>query len=219
MSDELVNKLTLNFLISKKQLHRLNHKFKETSNQRKIRELNEYSERIKQLFNDLLVSQPPEDCLLDVRHAFETFTEKAIYYFKAHDDTNKLEIERSTNQDIQDDIDYDREEKEIEKGNYEEISEHEENEDEKNEDEENEDEEDKTETNQETNHDPHIQHPIIVTGKYKHTSKYNVVDDLQKLPLNWFENVRQNYKKNQIIPRTKDTTITETNFRDIKKKI
>jgi len=47
------------------------------------------------------------------------------------------------------------------------------------------------------------------------------VDDIQKLPLDWFQNIRQNYKKNQIIPMKKEQNIifTETTFRDIKKKI
>ena len=73
MSDDLVNQLTLNFLISKQQLQKLNKKTKETSEQQKIKEIQEYSSRIKILFNDLLVHQHPEDLLFEVKIAFDNF--------------------------------------------------------------------------------------------------------------------------------------------------
>ena len=95
MSDDLVNQLTLNFLISKNQLQKLNKKVKETSDQQKLREMQEYNDRIKQLFCDLLVCQPPDDLLFEVKNTFDNFIEKAIYYFRAHDNNNALEIERT----------------------------------------------------------------------------------------------------------------------------
>ena len=56
-------------------------------------------------------------------------------------------------------------------------------------------------------------------GKDECQEIYVEVDDIQKLPLNWFENLRQNYKQNNIIPRKKDVTINEPAFSDVKKKI
>jgi hypothetical protein len=94
MSDDLVNQLTLNFLISKQQLQKLNKKTKETAEQQKYKEIQEYSDRIKLLFNDLLVCQPPEDLLFDVKIAFDNYIDKSIYYLKAHDNTEYLEKER-----------------------------------------------------------------------------------------------------------------------------
>lgn len=250
MSDDLVNQLTLNFLISKQQLQKLNKKVKETSVQTKIRETKEYSERIKILFNDLLVYQPPDDLLYDVKIAFENFINKSIYYFKAHDNSENLENERS--QIIHEDIDYDKEERNIVNGNYKEQSNDsydEDIEDGYNNDDENEEQyndynnndnndnenENEVENNHENNdendnenendyeeitNNKYIQHnPIIVKSKYKIQSASVGVDDIQKLPLDWFQNVRQNYKKNQIIPRKKEATIEETCFRDVKKKI
>ena len=117
MSNDLVNQLTLNFLISKTQLQKLNKKVKETSDQERLREIQQYNDRIKNLFNDLLVCQAPDDLLFEVKNTFDNFVDKAIYYFKAHDDNNELEMERSGN-DIKEDIDYEREDREIEKGNY-----------------------------------------------------------------------------------------------------
>ena len=260
MSDDLVNQLTLNFLISKPQLQKLNKKVKETSCEKKNSEMKEYNDRIKKLFNDLLVCNPPDDLLFEVKIAFDTFIEKTIYYFKAHDNTENLEQERS--QIIHQDIDYEKEEKDIENGNYKERSndnedeedeqeeedeeyedEHEyEDEDEqedeekdkeekdkeeKDEEKEDEQEEDDEKDEEECNNDKltneynkSINHnPIIVKSKYKKPTNSIGVDDIQKLPLNWFDNVRQNYRKNQIIPRKKETTIVEPIFRDVKKKI
>lgn len=235
MSDDLVNQLTLNFLISKQQLQKLNKKAKETSDQKKIREIQEYNDRIKTLFYDLLVCQAPDDLLFEVKMAFDTFIEKSIYYFKAHDNTENLEQERS--QIIHEDIDYEKEEREIEKGNYKECSNNEENEeseeegygeqDEESEESEEAEEEKEAEEAEEDQEDQHthttkkniIHNPVIVKSKYNKPNKSEGVDDIQKLPLNWFENVRQTYKKNQIIPIKKEPTIIEPTFRDIKKKI
>lgn len=199
MSDDLVNQLTLNFLINKQQLQKLNKKPKEYD---KSVEIQTYEPRIKKLFSDLLVSHPPDDLLFDVKNTFDIFIEKSIYYLKTHDENERIEIERNmhtSDQLIKEDIDYEREERDIEKGNYEEISECEKSKEDEDEDEDEEDE------------------PIIVHGKNKIPT--NGVEDMQKLPLNWFENVRQTYKKNQIIPRKKEPTMFEPTFRDIKKKI
>jgi hypothetical protein len=226
MSDDLVNQLTLNFLISKQQLQKLNKKTKETAEQQKIKEIQEYSDRIQLLFNDLLVHQPPEDLLFEVKIAFENFIDKSIYYLKAHDNTDNLEKERT--QEIYEDIDFDKEERDIVNGNYKERSNDEESEeesDDEQEDDEQEDDEDKEDIDVDDEKDtsitnkPITHHPIIVKSKYKKPNTSEGVEDIQKLPLDWFQNVRQDYKKNQIIPRKKEPTITEPTFRDVKKKI
>jgi hypothetical protein len=201
MSNDLVNQLTLNFLISKAQLQKLNKKAKETSDQKRLREIQEYNDRIKNLFCDLLVCQAPDDLLFEVKNTFDNFIDKAIYYFKAHDNNNELEMERSN--DIKEDIDYEKEAREIENGNY--LEEGQELEEEEGQEEE--EEENKT-----------IHNPVIVKSKYSITNSVGV-NDIQKLPLNWFENVQQNYKKNQIIPRKKEPIIADSHFSDVKKKI
>ena len=201
MSNDLVNQLTLNFLISKTQLQKLNKKIKDTSDQERLREINKYNERIKNLFCDLLVCQPPDDLLLEVKNTFDSFIDKAIYYFKAHDNNIEFEMERT---DIKEDIDYEREEREIEKGNYKEREEGQE--------EELEEEQELEDTSK------HIRNPVIVKSKYNTTQSLGV-NDIQKLQYNWFENVQQNYKKNKIIPRKKEPIIVNQHFRDVKKKI
>jgi hypothetical protein len=218
MADDIVNQLTLNFLISKSQLQKLNKKIKDDVDENRKTDKEIYEVRIKKLFSDLLVNEPPDDLLHDVKIGFDHFLDKCIYYLKAHDNNKILEKERS-HEIIHDDIDFEKEERAIERGNYEECSDRGTEEDEENsrEDEENsrEDEENSREDEENSREDeenseetiddkPKIEQPIIVNKKYKKSTNSVGVEDIQKLPLDWFQNVRQNYKANQIIPRKKE---------------
>ena len=239
MSDDFINQLTLNFLISKNQLQKLNKKVKENSNQIKIQEIQKYRKRITTLVNNLLEYQPPDDLLFEVKLAFDTFVDKSIYYFKAHDNSFKLENERLNKDIIHDDIDFEKEENDKE----EEDDEEQDKDDEKEDDEiQEKDEEVQEKYNEVQEKDDDIQDKDIETQdkdleaqekdeeksiykhnniivKNKYTNQSRGVDDIQKLPLNWFQNVRQNYKQNHIIPRRKESTISEEAFQDVKKKI
>jgi len=97
MSEELVNQLTLNYLISHTQLQKLNKKIKENQEDTRNNELTVYKGRLIQLFNDLLVNQQSEDLLLDVKTSFDNFIDKSVYYFKIRD-TNS-----NTNDEDEDD--------------------------------------------------------------------------------------------------------------------
>ena len=101
-STSLVNQLTLNFLISKNQLQKLNRK-----NNKIITDINVNRDRIKQLFNNLLDGNPPDDLLYDVRQSFDIFIHKVNYYLDLHDKNKNKE----ENDIIKDDIDFDKEEK------------------------------------------------------------------------------------------------------------
>jgi hypothetical protein len=139
MSDDFINQLTLRFLINKTQLKKLNKITKENKNQIKIEESEHYSERIKTLVSDLLVYNIPTDLLYEVKSSFDEFVDKSIYYFKAHDNGIHLETERNSYK-IYDDIDFEKEERAIENGNYKEHDQ--EDEDQEDEDQEDEDQED-----------------------------------------------------------------------------
>jgi len=236
MSDDLVNQLTLNFLISKNQLQKLNKKVKENSDQIKVKEIQKYRKRIITLFHNLLDSQPPDDLLFEVKLACDTFIDKSIYYFKAHDNSTQLENERLNTDIIHDDIDFEKEDNDKdpegtkeEKGDFEErdgegYEDDEEEDDEQGdgegyEDDEEDDEQGDGEGYEEAQKSTYNNNNIIVKNKYTKPSHSIGVDDIQKLPLNWFQNVRQNYKQNNIIPRKKEVTISEEAFRDVKKKI
>ena len=239
MSDDFINQLTLNFLISKNQLQKLNKKVKENSNQIKIQEIQKYRKRITTLVNNLLEYQPPDDLLFEVKLAFDTFVDKSIYYFKAHDNSFKLENERLNKDIIHDDIDFEKEENDKEEDGDEDK---EENSDEDDEEIQQKDEEiqdkdleaqdkvleaqdkvleaqDKDDAAEVKDEEKSIYKHNNIIVKNKYTNQSRGVDDIQKLPLNWFQNVRQNYKQNHIIPRRKESTISEEAFQDVKKKI
>ena len=112
MSDDFINQLTLNFLISKNQLNKLNKKVKENAENTRKTDKEIYGPRIKKLFDDLLVNEPPEILLQEVKTGFDYFIDKSIYYFKALDNNELLEKERTddypSNHIIHDDIDYEK---------------------------------------------------------------------------------------------------------------
>lgn len=95
MSDDFVNQLTLNYLISKDQLHKLNKKMKQSRDDSRAKAKEQYDERIRSLFHDMLVGNPlPEDLLSDVKNGFDFFIDKCMYYFEAHDQHQACEKER-----------------------------------------------------------------------------------------------------------------------------
>ena len=219
MSEDLVNQITLSCLISKNQLQKLNKKLNENTENNRKSDKYIYKERIQILFNDLLKDREPDDLLQEVKTGFDFFIDKCIYYFKAVDNNEILEKERSNTLSdynyIKDDIDFEKEERDIERGNYKEKDEDEEDEDEdEDEDEEDEDEEDEAQTKNNTF--------VNINVKPKYSKKTNIsegVENIQQLPLNWFQNVRQDYKKNKIIPRKKEIIIDDNSFSFEKKKI
>ena len=249
MSEDFVNQLTLNFLISKHQLQKLNKKVKENADTSRKTDKELYGQRITKLFNDLLVNEPPDTLLQDVQIGFDLFMDKCIYYLKAVDNNDLFEKARTddypSDNIIHDDIDYEKEGNSIERGNYKE-------EDlkwgvrgfpvkEDGSEEEDDSEEDDSEEEEDGGVNPVVKGsikpvkedggvlnpvenggirglPVVKHKLYKKNTSVGV-DDIQKLPLDWFQNVKENYKKNQIIPRKKYITFEEQPFRDQKKKI
>jgi hypothetical protein len=233
MSDDLVNQLTLNFLISKNQLQKLNKRLKDDTEQHRKTDKEIYGERIKELFSDLLVNKIPSDLLIDVKTSFDCFVDKCVYYFKVHDNNEVLEQERNANVDIHDDIDFEKEERAIELGNYKERDNSYNSDNSDNSD-------STTNSGDDDNVDP-IDYTNIIDSKQEQVTPKKVAQsgfsndstvspryykkkqgaaETQQLPLDWFQSVRQNYKQNHIIPRTKDVIINGHNspFREEKKK-
>jgi hypothetical protein len=184
-----INELTLNFLISKTQLQKL-HKMK----QKEEASEQEYDkDRIAELFNQLLNNNRPDDLLEDVKTCFDAFIEKSIYYLEIHDKNADIQNERNET---------------IEK-NADDFEDEGEDEGEEDDDFEDKDEDDFEEEDDE---------PIVkVHTKYSNYNISNGVEDIHKLPLDWFNTTRQNYKINQIIPRKKEIIIDNTSLQ--KKKI
>lgn len=98
MNEDLINQLTLNCLISKTQLSKLNkHKKDSIEDLQKINDKQFYKKRIEELFNKLYENDKPEDLLNDVETGFNYFVDRAIYYLKVIDANEELEKERSGN--------------------------------------------------------------------------------------------------------------------------
>ena len=253
MSEDFINQLTLNFLISKHQLQKLNKKVKENADTSRKTDKELYGQRITKLFNDLLVNEPPDTLLQDVQIGFDLFMDKCIYYLKAVDNNDLFEKARTddypSDNIIHDDIDYEKEGNSIERGNYKEEDlkwgvrgfpvKEEGSEEDGSEEEDSEEEGSEEDTEQPSNGgvlNPVVKEelnegaqnpveyggirglPVVKHKLYKKNTSVGV-DDIQKLPLDWFQNVKENYKKNQIIPRKKYITFEEQPFRDPKKKI
>jgi hypothetical protein len=191
MSEDYVNQLTLNFLISKTQLDKLNKKRHSDKQQMMKTEKEIFREEIYQLFDDLFDENAPTDLLNDVKDAYEHFISKSIYYFKVRKSTSK---EEEVDTDIKEDINYDKE------CNY--------NDNEEYVNEEDEEEEDSNEEDEDSNEEeePIIEEPAKIVHK-KHPNKYKLTEgseDIHKLPLDWFKTTRKNYTMNQILPRKKE---------------
>lgn len=182
-----INQLTLNFLISKNQLQKLN-KLKQKE---EILEQEYDKKRIYELFNQLLNNDKPDDLLEDVKTCFDAFVEKSTYYLEIHDKNETIQNERNINdiEDIKDDIDFEDEEDINDDIDFEDIKNDIEDEEE-------------------------VIKPYVKYSKKKTAS--NGVEDIHKLPVDWFNSARQNYKINQIIPRKKEIVIDST---FVKKKI
>jgi transcriptional regulator with GAF, ATPase, and Fis domain len=118
MSEELINHMNLNYLISKSQLQKLNKKLKETTEKTKQTNKEIYKERIIELFNKLLNDERPEDLLEEVKTAFDYYLDKTVYYFKMHDNNILLEQSKKdeTNEEneAEEDEDEDKDENENE---------------------------------------------------------------------------------------------------------
>ena len=66
MSDDLVNQITLNFLISKQQMQKLNKKIKQKEEDKMKTDMEIYREQIVELFTKFINDEFPDDLLEDV---------------------------------------------------------------------------------------------------------------------------------------------------------
>ena len=194
MSEDYVNQLTLNFLISKTQLDKLNKKRHSDKQQIMKTEKEIFREEIYQLFDNLFDENAPTDLLNDVKDAYEHFIAKSIYYFKIQKTMNKEEEET----DIKEDINYDKE------CNY---NDNEEEKEDDNEDEDDNEEDEDEDDNEDEDLEPIIEEEPAKIVHKKHPNKYKLTEgseDIHKLPLDWFKTTRKNYTMNQILPRKKE---------------
>ena len=215
MSDDLVNQITLNFLISKQQLQKLNKRIKQKEEDKMKTDMEIYKDKFVELFNQMLNDQAPSDLLEDVKHSYNYFVEKGIYYLKMKE-TNNTEASNEVVETKS--LEEEAEEEEAEEEEAEGLEEAEEDSDAKSLEEEEEEavasleEEDLEASNEVEEEEKTVKianlTPIAFVKETKYKKSTNTkskgVDDIQQLPLDWFSKVRQTYKQNQIIPRHKD---------------
>ena len=197
MSDDLVNQITLNFLISKSQLHKLNNKIKQKEQDTMKSDKEIYKEQINELFTKCLNDEFPNDLLQDVRNSFTYFIEKSVYYLK-------LKANRSNEEELSDN------EEELTVASLEELSDNEEEltvaslEDLSDNEAEAESLEDLSDNEEEESLEVKPQRVYKKTTKPSHSEG---VDDINKLPLDWFTKVKyQNLKQNQNLIEKKNIT-------------
>ena len=240
MSDDLVNQITLNFLISKQQLQKLNKRIKQKEEDKMKTDMEIYKDKFVELFNQLLDDKAPSDLLEDVKHSYNYFVEKSIYYLKMKETSGStLEKDEDEEESLKEDEEDEEEDEESLKEDEEEEEDEEEDEDEEEEEEEEEEEDkDEEEEDESLKEDKEATtNTVLKTAnltpittiketRYKKftNTKSKGVDDIQQLPLDWFSKVRQTYKQNQIIPRHKDeenkgvVLESPTNYKNTEKK-
>jgi hypothetical protein len=205
MSEELVNQLTLNFLISKNQLNKLNKKINEDKDNVRLNDKEKYKERIQNLFEDLLNNKIPNNLIQEVRTGFDFFLDKCIYYFKISDNNeseNLNDDNENLNDYIMDDIDFDKDDQDDQDDQEDNL--------EDDQDDQDDDLEENTKNIFKPFDNSEKKTNINIKEKYnKNYHKSEGKENIQHLPLDWFQNIRQDYKKNKIIPRKKEITYEE----------
>ena len=199
MSDDLVNQITLNFLISKQQLQKLNKKIKQKEEDKMKTDMEIYKEQFVELFNKMVNDDFPDDLLEDVKHSYTYFVEKSIYYLKMRATTDNTS---NTNENKEEEIIVNDEDESSASGQ--EISANEEEDEELIEEEE---EPVISASNNKSKIKPQSQlqsNTSTIYKKVKKNTQSKGVDNIEQLPLDWFTKVRQTQKQHNIIPRKSD---------------
>jgi len=201
MSDDYVNQLTLNFLISKTQLAKLNKKIEEDTKNSLQTDKQIFREDIVDLFHKLLNNNIPSDLLHDVKDSFDHFIDKSIYYIKVHNDNNQKNTQDAEVASLDEDAEFDELDDDV--ASLDEDAEFDELEEDADED------ADEVAELEDIAELDDVSREIISVRKKtrKQNMKTNGVEDIQKLPLDWFQSVRQGYKMTQILPRKKELVI------------
>jgi hypothetical protein len=202
-NNDIINQITLNYLISKQQLEKLN-KSKENPANKHRQKKDIYKQRLLDLFTQLLDGQHPESLLMEVTKSFDYFIDNCIYYFEIHDNNVQLEEQRSNkivkqdgNEHQNDDIEQDQDchECEDEDQDEDENQDCDEDEDEDENQDCDEDEEQEQDTIVKSVITPNNMHVSsqenFVYPKKRNTSKTEGVECLNQLPLDWFTRVKK----------------------------
>lgn len=88
-SNDFVNQITLNCLISKSQLMKINNtKIKKNINSERNKKIKKYHSQLIKLFENLLNKTEPSNLFDDVKTSYVHFIDKAIIYLENDDEKN-----------------------------------------------------------------------------------------------------------------------------------
>lgn len=88
-SNDFVNQITLNCLISKSQLMKINNtKIKKNINSERNKKIKKYNSQLIKLFENLLNKTEPSNLFDDVKTSYVHFIDKAIIYLENDDEKN-----------------------------------------------------------------------------------------------------------------------------------
>lgn len=100
-SEDMINQITLNCLISKTQLMKINNsKIKKNIDDERNKKINKYHDKLIKLFQDLLNKRELSNLFDDVKTSYIHFIDKAIIYldnFDDQDDANNDTNEEKNN--------------------------------------------------------------------------------------------------------------------------
>lgn len=223
MSDDFVNQITLNYLISSQQLNKLNKKIKQKEEDKLKSDKEIYKDQINELFTKCLNDEFPDNILQEVKHSFAYFVEKSIYYLKIKADNlannKECSAECSANDELEEEAASEAEEEEEEDEAQKDEEADEEEEGYKDDDEDDGYGEESAQAIEESDEDEiEEKKPQKVFKKASKPIHSEGVDNIQNLPLDWFTKVRCNYKQNKIISGKKDDMLNSSNYNNSKKK-
>ena len=100
MSDDFVNRVTLDCLLNKEMYSNQIKTKKERALSKEDKRF--YRKRIYGLFKEIISGKPPQDLFLDVKSTYETFVTTAINYFKAIDRSDIIQSEYGESVSVED---------------------------------------------------------------------------------------------------------------------
>lgn len=100
MSDDFVNRVTLDCLLNKEMYSNQIKTKKERALSKEDKRF--YRKRIYGLFKEIISGKPPPDLFIDVKSTYETFVTTAINYFKAIDRSDIIQSEYGESVSVED---------------------------------------------------------------------------------------------------------------------
>jgi len=99
-SEDMINQITLNCLISKSQLMRINNgKIKKNMDAERNKKINKYRQELVKLFDDLLNKRELSSLFDDVKISYIHFIDKAIIYLDNLENDKKINNNEQINDD------------------------------------------------------------------------------------------------------------------------